>query len=66
MTHHDYFPRLSAVTAGLNHALIQAIGPHIDSYPVDVQQEYAAYVEYMNEYEAWSDSLPVPNFLHDY
>jgi len=66
MTYHDHFPGLSAVTAGLNPALVQAIGRHIDLYPVDVQQEYAAYVEYMKEYEAWSDSLSTPNFLQDY
>lgn len=66
MTYHDHFPRLSEVTAGLKHELIAAISPNISLYPVDVQQEYAAYVEYMKEYEAWSDSLSTPNFLQDY
>jgi hypothetical protein len=66
MSIENNFPNLSAVTQGLNPALIQAIAMHIHLYSVEVQQEYAAYLEYQAEYEAWSDSIVEPNFLQDY
>lgn len=60
------FPNLSRVTAGLNPALVTLVGKNIDLYPVDVQVEYQSYTEYLQEFEAWSDSLNTPNFLQDY
>ena len=60
------FPNLSQVTLGLNPALLALVGKNIELYSVDVRVEYQSYTEYLQEFEAWSDSIVEPNFLQDY
>lgn len=60
------FPKLSAVTAGLDHSLVKLVGNNLGYYSTDVQQDYENYVTYMKEYETWSNSISTPNFLQDY
>ncbi len=60
------FPKLSAVTAGLDASLVKLVGNNLGYYSTAVQQDYENYVTYMKEYETWSDSISTPNFLQDY